>query len=266
MAYVFILNIRDDAEAAEEIAEFLRQQVPSLGVVTSADIRPGSVVSGDMQAAISETEVIVILLSDKSLASPWMTFEMGMALWKEETEPRTVVIAVHVQSGLAEPSFLAGRERIEMTTPETRREALVRLADRLLARARGEFEEHRPPEERFPPSQQAHMEAKRRMMNLGWSVCRVPRFRWGNRILELILLFSVGLGLAAVFLSIGPVALRLLMGAVALLGIFGVSVVSYRRVVAIGFQAALAEAWGVAEEVEGGGGAHTTQSYRSSIS
>lgn len=250
MAYVFILNIRDDAEAAQEIAEFLRQQVPSPGVLTSADIRPGSVVSGTMQEAISEIEVIVILLSEKSLASPWMTFEIGMALRKEETEPRTVIIPVHVQSGLAEPSFLEGRERIEMTTPESRREALVRLADRLRARVQGELEEHRPPEERFPPSQQAHMEAKRRMMNLGWSVWRAPVFRWGNRILELILLFSTGLGVAAVFLGIGPLALRLLIGAVALLVTFGVSVVSYRRVVAIGFQMAIAEAWGHAEEGE----------------
>jgi hypothetical protein len=75
---VFISHTQDDREFAKELShELLAKGVSASG---AWDLPAGVPIEEQLQETIGEADVYVTLLSDRTLLSPWILFELGAAV------------------------------------------------------------------------------------------------------------------------------------------------------------------------------------------
>ncbi len=75
---VFLSYARGDETAAQELRAELRD-VDLAGWMDESDIASGDVISQKIKEALESASVVVVLLSERSLKSPWVQFELGAA-------------------------------------------------------------------------------------------------------------------------------------------------------------------------------------------
>jgi hypothetical protein len=87
----------------------LQEQVNAAGValyLADRDVQPGTNLSAKIEKAISRSEAVVALLTEKGVDSNWVNQEIGFALGKEK------VVVPLVEEGVKVPGMLVGREYI----------------------------------------------------------------------------------------------------------------------------------------------------------
>jgi hypothetical protein len=89
---VFISHSLQDTD----IADYLTRELKASGVQVWYDkpIKPGSEWVKEIEEALEQAEIFVVLLSPNFLASPWANFELGVALSRAEGSRKVRVIPI----------------------------------------------------------------------------------------------------------------------------------------------------------------------------
>lgn len=110
MAAVFISYANEDSDTTAEIRAILAE----FGISAfnyERDLPPGKIIDDQVRFAVSHASYVIVVLSQNSLASPWVWYEIGQAV-----ALRKEILPYVVQSDGAKlevPMFLSTRGRIE---------------------------------------------------------------------------------------------------------------------------------------------------------
>jgi hypothetical protein len=118
MAGVFISFVHEDQEVAEAVQRYLHDNLPNHGVFLSSDawqIMAGEIWLDRIKAELSDAKVVVLLLSRRSVARPWVNFEAGAA-WLQGT-PIVPVCYGSLNKGTL-PQPYAGIQAVDLQTNE----------------------------------------------------------------------------------------------------------------------------------------------------
>lgn len=80
---VFISHTQDDREFARELSEALRAK--GLSASGAWDLPTGVPIEEQLQERMGSADLYVTLLSDRTLLSPWVLFELGAAVGGRKT-------------------------------------------------------------------------------------------------------------------------------------------------------------------------------------
>jgi hypothetical protein len=83
MKRVFISYSHDDESVARELKESLHN-TEVLGWMDQADIAAGEAVSRKVKESLRQASAVIVLVSERSLMSQWVQFEIGAALAMEK--------------------------------------------------------------------------------------------------------------------------------------------------------------------------------------
>jgi hypothetical protein len=78
MMNVFISYARGDELAARELRANLRE-VEVSGWMDESDITRGNAISGKLRESLKRASAVIVIVSERSLKSPWVQFEIGAA-------------------------------------------------------------------------------------------------------------------------------------------------------------------------------------------
>ncbi len=114
MKSVFISYAHQDSQAAQELRASL-QDAKISGWMDKADIASGEDVAQRVKELIRGANVIVILVSPRSVGSPWVQFEVGMALTLGKRIIPVLIGDTNIERGLPdwlqEYAFIDARQR-----------------------------------------------------------------------------------------------------------------------------------------------------------
>jgi len=123
---VFLCHSSQDKKLARLFADSLRNH--GIGVwLDEAEMTGGESLLNKIAAAISSVRFVVALISQSSLASPWVQKELALAMHDEINGRRVKVLPIRLQSA-AMPHFL--RDKYFIDCPSTR--ALPKAAEELV--------------------------------------------------------------------------------------------------------------------------------------
>ncbi|HRC87738.1 MAG TPA: toll/interleukin-1 receptor domain-containing protein [Thermoanaerobaculia bacterium] len=117
----FISYSHQDADWARAFARSLQD----LGLQVWFDefkVRPGELVGQSVEEALRESEALILVLSEESLQSPWLNFELGLALG---TGKRLVAIVPGDLDPAKLPPALRSRRFLIRHSPEETAEAFA---------------------------------------------------------------------------------------------------------------------------------------------
>jgi hypothetical protein len=121
---VFISHIQEDRQFAEELAEALK----SRGISTRGpwEFPIDTSVEDQLERALGEAILYVVLVSDRTLSSPWVFFELGAAMGGRK---RLLLIYLTERARSQQPSTLRDIPQLEAFTlrPEEVAERIANL-------------------------------------------------------------------------------------------------------------------------------------------
>ena len=89
---VFISHTDKDKPFARQLAEALK--IKGFNTWTDMDTRPGEKWANQVEKALRESKVFLLLLSPDFLSSQWTNFELGVALSRAASSDDTYIIPV----------------------------------------------------------------------------------------------------------------------------------------------------------------------------
>ena len=92
---VFISYSHQDESSARKLAEALESK--GLSAWTNTEIRPGKKWAEQIEKALKQSKVFLLLISPDFLASRWTNFELGVALSRAALSPDTHIIPLAIK-------------------------------------------------------------------------------------------------------------------------------------------------------------------------
>lgn len=125
MSSVFLSHSHADKPFARRLAADLRAAGHSVWI-DEAEINIGDSLVEKIRDGIDQVDYVAAVLSEASVASPWVSRELDIASNREMKEKRVVVLPIMVQK-VSLPGFLEGKLYGDFTNPERYDDSLKQL-------------------------------------------------------------------------------------------------------------------------------------------
>lgn len=125
---VFVSYAQSDRKSVEVLVDTLKEH--GLDIWTDSDIAPGQDWQQEIEKALDQASVFLLVLSADAMASPWQNMELGMALRSAvgQSKKRVIPVLLRGADRTAMPPFLKNRAAIELD-PADYRQAVESIAE-----------------------------------------------------------------------------------------------------------------------------------------
>lgn len=125
MPSVFLSHSSDDKPVVRKIADRLRQQGIRVWI-DEAEIHVGESLIEKISEAIHDTDFVAAIISKRSVNSSWVQKELSLAMTKEISGKRVVVLPILIER-CELPFFLSDKLYADLTSPDGFEAGLIRL-------------------------------------------------------------------------------------------------------------------------------------------